>query len=144
MQSRSLAKYYCVDHALAKSNGFWKVDDPTRILELIVCSELMRRRYDVFYWRSEKNLEVDFILARGHSPEVAIQVAYSIADSETEERELRALVAAKEELKIKKLFVITRYERRKIKFRGITVEVIPLIEFLLTKDLKVTAAMDAR
>jgi predicted AAA+ superfamily ATPase len=63
---------------MAKANGFWKLEDPTRILELIVCSELQRRRESLFYWHSEKGYEVDFITTRGTNPQVAIQVSYSL------------------------------------------------------------------
>jgi predicted AAA+ superfamily ATPase len=130
-QTRSHPKYYCIDHALAKSNGFWKTDDPTRILELIVCSELFRRGKDVFYWKSNKGFEIDFLIAEGNTPVAAIQVSYSIDDALTEERELRALEHAYQELGLKELIVITRQERRTIKTKNYQVKVIPITDFLL-------------
>ncbi len=133
-QTRSHPKYYAIDHALAKSNGFWKVDDPTRVLELIVCSELFRRGESVFYWRSKKNYEVDFILTDGNEATTAIQVSYSIEDLLTEERELRALDAVYQELGIQNLMVITRNENRDIKRKKYTIKVRPIVDYLLADE----------
>jgi uncharacterized protein len=130
VQNRSLPKYYCIDHAMAQVNGFWKIQDPTRVLELIVCSELKRSEGKVFYWKSKKNLEVDFLIALGNTPDTAIQVCYSMEDVLTEEREVRALDAAYEELHVKKLVIITRYERRIISRKGYQIRVIPILDFL--------------
>jgi uncharacterized protein len=129
-QTRSHPKYYCVDHAMAKANGFWKLEDPTRILELIVCSELQRRRESLFYWHSEKGYEVDFLTTRGTNPQVAIQVSYSIDDLLTEERETRALAAAHNELGVSELWIVTRHDKREIKRDGYVIKVIPIVEFL--------------
>jgi uncharacterized protein len=132
-QTRSHPKYYCIDHALAKANGFWKVDDPTRILELIVCEELMRRGESIFYWHSRKGYEVDFILAHGTAPKTAIQVSFAVDDPLTEEREVRALDAAYAELKVEEYIIITRYEKRDIRRPGYMIKVVPVVEFLLLR-----------
>ena len=130
-QTRSHPKYYCVDHALAKSNGFWKVDDPTRVLELLVCAELMRRGASVYYWHSHKGYEVDFVLADGPNPKAAIQVSFALDDILTEEREVRALDAAYAELDVEDFVIITRYEKREIQRSGYKIKVLPVVEFLL-------------
>jgi hypothetical protein len=130
-QTRSHPKYYCIDHAMAKANGFWKVDDPTRIIELIVGGELFRREKSVFYWMSEKGHEVDFVLARGTIPEQAIQVCYSMDDLLTEDREVRALDAIHAELGVRDLVIVTRHESREIKRSGCTIKVVPIVDFLM-------------
>lgn len=133
-QTRSHPKYYCIDHAMAKSNGFWKVQDPTRILQLVVCSELYRRQKNVYYWNSAKGYEVDFVITEGTEAAAAIQVSYSIEDLLTEERELRALDAAHLELGIRDLMVVTRQDKRDIKRKGYTIKVRPIVEFLLGEN----------
>jgi uncharacterized protein len=131
VQNRSLPKYYCVDHAMAQANGFWKVTDATRVLELVVCAELKRRSHEVFYWKSQKNYEVDFIVSKGNTAEVAVQVCYAMNDPATEERELRALDAAFSELRVKNLVIITRHETKTITRRNYSVRVISILDFLL-------------
>jgi predicted AAA+ superfamily ATPase len=130
-QVRSQPRYFCVDHALAKMNGLWKVDDPARVLELMVCTELHRRTTDIFYWRSTKNFEVDFVLARGIEPTSAIQVCYSLSEQSTYDREVRALLAAEKELGIKELIIITRYEQKEIPTKAGVIQVVPIIDWLL-------------
>ena len=131
MQNRSLPKYYCIDHAMAQANGFWKVTDATRVLELVVCAELKRRSHEVFYWKSQKNYEVDFIVSKGNTAEVAVQVCYAMNDPATEERELRALDAAFSELRVKNLVIITRHETKTITRKNYSVRVISILDFLL-------------
>jgi predicted AAA+ superfamily ATPase len=134
-QTRSHPKYYSIDHAMAKANGFWKVDDPTRVLELIVCAELIRRGESLFYWRSEKNYEVDFLVTKGTTPRSAIQVSYSIDDPLTEEREVRALVAAHVELGVQDLVLVTRHESRVLRQHGVTIRLVPIVDFLLSTPI---------
>jgi len=99
-------------------------------LELIVCSELQRRRESLFYWHSKKGYEVDFLTTRGTNPQVAIQVSYSIDDLLTEERETRALASAYNELGVSELWIVTRHDKREIKRDGYVIKVIPIVEFL--------------
>lgn len=133
-QTRSLAKYYSVDHALAISNGLWKSEDLSRTLELIVCNELSRRKKNLFYWKSKKGYKVDFIVTKGVEPTSAIQVCYDMSNSETLEREVRALISANQELKVSDLQIITRYEQRVIKKGEMEIKVIPIIDWLLLSE----------
>ena len=127
----NLAKYYSVDHALAASNGIWKTGDLSRALELIVCNELLRTSKNIFYWKSKKDFEVDFVITNGIEPISAIQVCFDIANADTYERETRALQAANLELGIEDLKIVTRNERRIINEKGVKIQVTPVIDWLL-------------
>lgn len=128
-QRRSKSKYYCIDHALARSNGFWKGDGDAIALELMVCLELQRRNHEIYYWHSKNNYEVDFVLTHGPEPIQAIQVSYSVNDPVTLNRELRALSAAAKELNVTDLIIVTHSERRNIEQHGMQVKLIPFVEW---------------
>ena len=85
----------------------------------------------MFYWKSQKNYEVDFIVSKGNTAEVAVQVCYAMNDPATEERELRALDAAFSELRVKNLVIITRHETKTITRKNYSVRVISILDFLL-------------
>jgi len=125
----NLAKYYSVDHALAASNGIWKTGDLSRALELIVCNELLRTNKNIFYWKSKKDFEVDFVITNGIEPISAIQVCFDIANADTYERETRALHAVTLELGIEDLTIVTRNERGVINEKGVKIQVKPIIDW---------------
>lgn len=76
-------------------------------LETVVRLELERRRRQVTYVKTRDGFEVDF-LARDASGHVTlIQVAAEIADPETRQREMRALLAAQVEYPAASLQLVT-------------------------------------
>lgn len=86
---RTLDKYYIVDigmrYMLLGSQGA----DAGRILENIVYLELLRRGYDVYVGKVD-GFEVDFVAGNGKGT-VYYQVALTVRDEKTLERELRPL-----------------------------------------------------
>ncbi|MCX6715641.1 MAG: hypothetical protein NT077_01330, partial [Candidatus Taylorbacteria bacterium] len=62
-----------------------------------------------------------------------IQVCYESINSDVEQRETRALFEASDELKVKKLTVLTWDEKREVNKDGMTVQFVPLWEWLLEK-----------
>jgi len=130
-QTRSLSKFYAVDHALARINGFWKEDDKSRALEILVCSELLRRGHQLFYWKSQKDYEVDFLTVKGIEPTSAIQVCFDMSGTDTLEREIRALEAVAKELGVTELMIVNRYEERIISLGNVKIEVVPVVRWLL-------------
>ena len=117
-------KYYFID------NGFLSLflfDPETSLLENLVAIHL-HEQYgdDVFYYH--ENVEVDFCLFENKQ---AVQVAYSIDDSATREREVKALVAYNKRFPESQLTIITMDEEKTIEEKGLTIEVIPLWKWLL-------------
>jgi predicted AAA+ superfamily ATPase len=104
---RSQSKFYAVDHALSSFVGGSASPDAGAVLEGMVYVELLRRGYTPMYWRSEKDLEVDFVIKRGRTITHALQVCVSLLVESTREREVRALKAAAEELKPGLLQIVT-------------------------------------
>ena len=64
--------------------------------------------------------------------ELAIQVCYSLTDTETFDREIKALLKLPSAVSCKKLMVITRDEERMLEIDGTTVEVVPIWKWLLS------------
>ena len=106
-QLRSLSKFYCVDHAMARESGLRSPVESGSSLEIMVQAELQRTGLDIYYWKSKDDFEVDFLLVDRRKPVAAVQVAYAVQDRRTQEREVRALQAVAQELKVKDLYLIT-------------------------------------
>ncbi|NCN51893.1 ATP-binding protein [archaeon] len=79
-----------------------------RFYENLVAINLLKREDEFFYWRNEKNEEVDFVIKKGKKVEKLIQVCYDLKNSETFDREIRALLKASKDLKCKNLVVINK------------------------------------
>jgi len=61
----------------------------------------------------------------------ALQVSVSLASEDTEEREVRALLKAKEDLGINDLLIITLDEERTIERHGIAIRCVPFFKWAL-------------
>ena len=85
-------KIYFVD------TGFLKYlslnPDKSRSLENLAAIELVRRGYDLYYWRNDKGEEVDFVVLENQKVSRLIQVSYDMSMESTREREIRALKKA--------------------------------------------------
>jgi predicted AAA+ superfamily ATPase len=72
--------------------------------------------------------EVDFYLPESKS---AIQVAYSMQDVDTRQREINGLVELSQSFEIKKCLIITKDEEETITKSGVDIQVIPVRKWLL-------------
>lgn len=91
-------KPYCVDWAMANVIGNPLDVKRSRSLESIVYYELIRRGYQVSYYRDSRNkdIEIDFLAYRRfEEPEFAIQVSYNVSQIETLEREIKPFLHLK-------------------------------------------------
>ena len=91
---KKLEKYYVVDIGLRLMLFGSKQIDAGQILENIVYLELLRRGYDVYVGKVDE-FEVDFVAQNGKGT-TYFQVALSVRDEKTLERELRSLRAIKD------------------------------------------------
>jgi hypothetical protein len=130
----SKSKTYLFDtgyiHFLAK-----EAEDFGRILENMVFIELFRREGNVdnkniFYYKSNKNEECDFVISNKGKVSKAIQVTY-VLDEADRERELGGLVAAMDFFGLDEGIIITRDQEDKFKLEGKDVTVMPIWKWLL-------------
>ncbi len=103
-------KVYAIDTGLVKQIAFHFSTKKGRYLENIVYLELRRRYKEIFYYKTEDSLEVDFLVRKGTKIELLIQVTESLKDSKTREREYKALIKAMKELNAGKGLILTQDE----------------------------------
>jgi len=128
------SKVYCIDVALSNSISFKFTRNMGHFYENIVFLELRRKNKDIYYWKSKRGKEVDFIIRKGLHIAEAIQVCFTMADEKTRQRELQALIEAKDELKVDRLTVITDDEEATVHIechqcRG-EINIVPLWKWL--------------
>ncbi len=86
VQSRNNKKIYCIDNGLRNAVSFRFSRDEGRLAENLVFVELMKRGCEVYYWK--KKDEVDFVVKNPDQSLSAINVSYTDALPEREERAL--------------------------------------------------------
>ena len=126
------SKYYFIDNGLLR---LLLTDPTTTLLENIVAVSLF-----LFYLNSndgervffyKQNVEVDFYIP---DDELAIQVSYSIEESDmTEKREVEALKKLPKALSCKRRLIITYDEEKTIEDEYGVIEVIPCWKWLISR-----------
>lgn len=119
-------KYYFIDNGIL---NLFLVDSATSLLENQVAIRL-RQLYGEKVYFYNQGIEVDFVV---YDEGVAIQVSYSLQDSDTEKREVDALVKLNKALPMQKMIIITKDEEKEIVKSGITIQVIPVWKWLITE-----------
>ena len=123
-EKESIKKRYFFDNGLLNT---FIIEPESKLLENLVAIELKKRYQEgVFYYK--KNVEVDFYIPSMHS---AIQVSLSLSQSDTREREVRALIKMSQAYPLKKLQIITWEEEDVIEEADLHIEVLPLWKWLL-------------
>ena len=79
-------KFYVVDHGLREAIYGKNNQDIEKVLENIVCLELLRRGYELTVGIVDDVKEIDFVAVKNNEP-VYIQVCYYLAEEATRERE---------------------------------------------------------
>lgn len=130
-QQKALKKYYAVDCGLANAASIRFSEDKGKMLENCVYLHLLQNYKEIYYYKTGNNLKVDFLVKAKFSDRSLIQVSWSLKDTATREREIRALVVAFDELKLKKGLILTYDEEDEIKIDGKTITVTPAYKWFL-------------
>ena len=123
-------KYYAGDIGFYHAVGFSFSADNGRLLENLVLLDLLRNNNDVYYWKSKKGFEIDFVINKKRQIVKAIQVCYYLSN-ENRDREVRALLAAANEIGAKSLQIITYEQNEEIKTESVSIEVISYLHWLM-------------
>jgi predicted AAA+ superfamily ATPase len=127
-EKETFKKRYFFDNGLLNNFLF---DPETKLLENLVAIHLKKMYGDDLYYY-KKNIEVDFFIPKESR---AIQVAYSIADATTYQREITALLKLADVYKLKTLEIVTFSEETTLQQNGTTIQVIPVWKWLLSQCL---------
>lgn len=126
-------KIYSIDNGLINSISIKFSNNYGPLFENIVFLELRRRKKELFYYLTKNGLEVDFLIKENLKFSKIIQVSMTVKDEETKKREIKSLINAMEETKLKKGTIITLDEKETIKLENKEIEIIPIYEFLLNQ-----------
>ena len=120
-------KNYFIDNVFLSKISMNFSDNYGRLYENLVAIYLLKKQEEFFYWKNEKDEEVDFVIKKNNKIKKLIQVCYNLEDLETFNREIRGLLKSSNELKCNNLVVINKDKeeilekewfgiKRKIKF----------------------------
>ena len=131
---KSPRKVYAVDNGFISAKAIQYSPDKGKLMENLVFTELIKRgakpNKELFYYKTRNDREVDFVVRQGIEVTELIQVCYDPISPDVERREIKALSEAGGELKADKLTVLSWDEKREVKKDGVTVQFVPLWEWL--------------
>ena len=127
-------KIYCIDHAMVNSVTSGIMVNSGHLLENMVFVELRRIFTEIYYYKTDKNQEVDFMVIGPAREKLMFQVCESLKNEKTRNRELAALRQAMTEQQVSKSFLITMSEEEEVKFQEGTVTIIPAWRFFLEES----------
>ena len=125
VDKNSNPKYYFRDNGIL---NLFIDGKKTSLLENIVAINLYRNNNEIYYLKGNK-VDIDFYIP---AKDILIQVAYSLDEQVTYEREVSSLINyANDSNKELKLIIVTYDEKKKIRIDDRIIDVITLKDFLL-------------
>jgi predicted AAA+ superfamily ATPase len=132
---RSPKKIYTVDNGFVASKAVQHFSDNGKLMENLVFTEFVKRGFEpnreLFYYKTRNGREVDFAIMNGYEISKLIQVCYDVRSSDVEQREVKSLIEAGDELKVDNLTVLTWDDEREVEKNGKIVKFKPLWKWLL-------------
>jgi len=129
-------KVYCADNGLRVSVAFVFSEDYGKLAENLVFNELNKKDSEIYYWKSQKQEEVDFIIKKKQKIIQAIQVCWNIDKPEAKEREVKALVKVCKELKLNEGLILTEDSSLSETIDGIKISFQPIWKWILENGHK--------
>ena len=122
-------KIYSIDSWFSSSVSFEFSQNNWQKLENLVFIELKRRWYEIFYHRAKK--ECDFLLRDRWTITWAIQVSWSLYETETKKRELDWLLEALKMYDLQEWIILTNDEEETLEIESKTIKIIPVWKWML-------------
>lgn len=133
-QMNAPKKVYVICNSFIDKIGFHLTDNRGALLENMVFLELRRRMENIFYYKTQNNLEVDFLVYDKINNIQLIQVSWSLVDPKTKNRELTALLKAMEETQANEGWILTESETETITLENKIIHIIPVYQWLLGRE----------
>jgi uncharacterized protein len=131
-RANSDKKNYFIDNGLLNAITFKFSKDYGKLLENLCYLELRRQKKEIYYYKDTK--ECDFVLMEKEQP-IPVQVAYSLSDPDTYQRELSGLIHACKKIKSSSGVIISTTPKKDEKINGIRIRHIHATEFVLKEGL---------
>lgn len=128
---KSPRKIYAIDTGIAAAGSLSYSKNVGRLLENLVFLELMRRGFDISYYRTKNNLEVDFLCRRERRITALVQTSMDMQAEKTRKREIRALTKAMEETGLQEGTIVTLEEEGEQETAAGKIVIVPAYKFLL-------------
>jgi len=129
-QINSPKKIFVTDNGYINSYDSNATPNKGRLVENTYFIEMLRRGYkqnrDIFYYRSDSGVEIDFVLKQGTTVEKLVQICLDVNNPVTLEREIKPLVSQSNYLRCENLEIITWDNEGEEKLKGKKVKIIPL------------------
>jgi len=130
-------KLYIIDTGLARAVALSPDSGRGMLLENLVFLHLRRQGFDIEYLQTDDGYEVDFIARRrGMDGGCLIQVAYDLSNSQTHDRETRALNSADNTLRGLRKIIVTWDDET----QSGDIHVLPVWKFLLLSEAELLKA----
>ena len=135
LRLKSPKKVYVVDNGFITAKAVQHSPNTGKYMENLVFTELVKRgnepNREIFYYKTRNDREIDFLLKNGTEITELIQVAYEVHNYDVEQREIKALVEASQELGVSSLTILTWDEQREVEKDGKTIKFKPMWRWLL-------------
>jgi predicted AAA+ superfamily ATPase len=129
-QENSPRKVYLMDVGFHNLSNVLFSDKISKIYENVVAIKLIKNYGNIFYWKDYTGKEVDFVIKEGLKIKL-IQVCYNLENKETKEREIKGLLKAMDEFKLKEGFIIDDEYEGEDEIKGKKINYVPLWRWLL-------------
>lgn len=127
-QQIAAKKIYSIDTGLIGSVAFAFSENKGKAMENAAFLQLRRMVGEFYYYKTSYGREVDFYLP---ATKTFVQVTRRLDSEDTRDREVRALLEASSEHEGAALLILTENERNSIAVDGLTIDILPLYEWLL-------------
>jgi predicted AAA+ superfamily ATPase len=121
-------KIYTIDLGLINSVGYQFSPNTGKLLENLVFLALRRQSDKIYYYISPEKYEVDFYLPASRQ---LIQVSQHMKNSETRNREIRAIEAAIRQIPVEQALILSENNEEQQVVEGVPVEMRSIAEWLL-------------
>lgn len=123
----SQKKSYVIDQGLGAALDYKVSRDKSRLFETTVALELIKRGKQITYLQN--GFECDFLVLKKDKVIQAVQVSYDVSGSKTRAREIKGLVQACRQFKLKTATIITPNQQETKTQDGIIVEIVPAWDY---------------
>ena len=126
-------KIYPVDQGLITAYTIKEEYEASTRLETAVFSHLRRHHQEIYYYKTDRGKEVDFLIMDEKGNPVLYQVALHLDGPETLTRETTALEEAMTKFKLKTGTIVTLDDERKIEVSSGKIQCMPIWKLFLQK-----------